>query len=302
MDYSPPPLFKQGPSAIARLVIFLTIALGLLVVDARMHTLGTVRQAVSVVLYPLEQLVLIPRDAWRATAGYLATSTTLAAENRALREHAAEQSQLAQRASQLDSENKRLRSLLSLKQQSAMPAQAVEVMSDARDPYSQSLIIDHGSRDGIALGSPVVDEIGVVGQVTRVLPFQSQVTLITDKDQAVPVQVVRNGIRSIAVGSSRRGALELRFMPAAADLQEGDLLVTSGLDGVYPPGLPVARITKIERRADTAFSRITCEPVAGVKAHRHLLVVQRPPEAVAAATPAAEPAPASATTAKGARR
>lgn len=294
MEYSPPPLFKQGISAIVRLVIFLMIALALLVVDARMHTLGVVRQAVSVVLYPLERTVLIPRDAWRSAAEYLKSSATLVADNQALRAHAAEQSQQALQARQMEAENKRLRALLALQQQAAVPMLAAEVLSDARDPYSESLIINRGSRAGVVAGSPVVDDAGVVGQVTRVMPFESQVTLVTDKDQAIPVQVVRNGIRSIAVGSSRRGALELRFMPAAADLQEGDLLVTSGLDGIYPPGLPVARISRIERRADTAFSRVICTPVAGVKAHRHLLVVQKPAASAETAAETATSAPAAA--------
>jgi rod shape-determining protein MreC len=288
MEYSPPPLFKQGISATVRLVIFVAISLALLVVDARMQSLTAVRQVVSVALYPLERAVLIPRNAWRTTSEYLKSSQQLVTDNRALRAHAAEQSQQALHASQMEAENKRLRALLNLKQQSAIPLLAAEVLSDARDPYSESLIINRGSRDGVVSGAPVVDDAGVMGQITRVMPFESQVTLITDKEQAVPVQVVRNGIRSVAVGSSQRGALELRFMPAAADLQEGDLLVTSGLDGVYPPGLPVARITRIERRADTAFSKVICKPVAGVKAHRHLLVVQTPvaPATAAASTPA----------------
>jgi rod shape-determining protein MreC len=114
----------------------------------------------------------------------------------------------------------------------------------------------------------------VVGQVTRVSLFESQVTLLTDKDQAIPVEVVRNGLRSVAFGGARPGALDLRFMAASADLQQGDLLVTSGLDGVYPAGLPVARISQIERKADTAFSRVVCEPVAGIRSNRHLLIVK----------------------------
>lgn len=288
MEYSPPPLFKQGLSATVRLVIFLAIAMALLVVDARMQTLLVVRQAASVVLYPLERMVLIPRDAWRTAEAYLKSSTQLVADNRALRAHAAEQSQLALHASQMEAENKRLRALLGLQKQAAVPMLAAEVLSDARDPYSESLIINRGSRHGVESGSPVVDDIGVIGQITRVMPFESQVTLLTDKDQAIPVQVVRNGIRSIAVGSTRRGSLELRFMPAAADLQEGDLLVTSGLDGVYPPGLPVARIARIERRADTAFSRVMCQPVAGVKAHRHVLVVKMPKPPTPILTPDAQ--------------
>ncbi|MGN8086188.1 rod shape-determining protein MreC [Ralstonia sp. 22086] len=274
MDYSPPPLFKQGPSATARLVALLALALALLVIDARMSVLGVVRQVVSVILYPVERLVLIPRDTARAALEYTQSSTKLAVDNRNLRESAVAQAQQSLRASQLEAENRNLRTLLNLKQHAAVPTVAAEVLYEARDPYTQRIVIDRGSKDGVRAGYPVIDDRGVVGQVTRVSLFESQVTLLTDKDQAIPVEVVRNGLRSVAFGGARPGALDLRFMAASADLQQGDLLVTSGLDGVYPAGLPVARISQIERKADTAFSRVVCEPVAGIRSNRHLLIVK----------------------------
>ncbi|CAJ0793395.1 hypothetical protein LMG19083_02426 [Ralstonia psammae] len=274
MDYSPPPLFKQGPSATARLVALLALALALLVIDARMSVLGVVRQVVSVILYPVERLVLIPRDTARAALDYTQSSTKLAVDNRNLRESAVAQAQQSLRASQLEAENRNLRTLLNLKQHAAVPTVAAEVLYEARDPYTQRIVIDRGSKDGVRAGYPVIDDRGVVGQVTRVSLFESQVTLLTDKDQAIPVEVVRNGLRSVAFGGARPGALDLRFMAASADLQQGDLLVTSGLDGVYPAGLPVARISQIERKADTAFSRVICEPVAGIRSNRHLLIVK----------------------------
>ncbi|GCB04892.1 rod shape-determining protein MreC [Ralstonia sp. SET104] len=274
MDYSPPPLFKQGPSATARLVALLALALALLVIDARMSVLGVVRQVVSIILYPVERLVLIPRDTARAALNYTQSSTKLAVDNRNLRESAVAQAQQSLRASQLEAENRNLRTLLNLKQHAAVPTVAAEVLYEARDPYTQRIVIDRGSKDGVRAGYPVIDDRGVVGQVTRVSLFESQVTLLTDKDQAIPVEVVRNGLRSVAFGGARPGALDLRFMAASADLQQGDLLVTSGLDGVYPAGLPVARISQIERKADTAFSRVICEPVAGIRSNRHLLIVK----------------------------
>ncbi len=274
MDYTPPPLFKQGTSAFARLVIFVTMALVLLVVDARFDALSTVRQVAATVLMPVERAVLVPRDMARAAFDYLQSSAALASENRELRRRAVAQADDALRQAQLEAENRQLRKLLDLKEQSATPVTAAEVLYDARDPYSQRIVIDRGSQHDVRAGYPVIDDRGVVGQVTRVTPFQSEVTLLTDKDQAIPVQVVRNGLRSIAFGGGKAGMLDLRFMAASADLQQGDLLVTSGLDGVYPAGLPVARIVQIERKADTAFSRVYCEPVAGVRSHRQLLVVR----------------------------
>jgi len=274
MDYSPPPLFKQGSSAVARLVLYVAIALALLIVDARFNALRVVRQVAATVLLPVERVVLVPRDAARTVFDYAQSSAMLASENRDLRRQSVEQAEASVRQKQLEAENNQLRKLLSLQQQSATPVTAAEILYDARDPYSQRIVIDKGSQHGLRAGYPVIDERGVVGQVTRVSPFQSEVTLLTDKDQAIPVQVVRNGLRSVAFGGARAGLLDLRFMAAAADLQQGDLLVTSGLDGTYPPGLPVAKIVQIERKADTAFSRIYCEPVAGVRAHRQLLVVR----------------------------
>ncbi len=274
MDYSPPPLFKQGTSAFARLVIYVVISLVLLVVDARFNALSVVRLVAATVLMPVERAVLVPRDAIRGIFDYAQSSTMLAAENRDLRKSAVQQSEASVRQAQLEAENNQLRKLLGLTQQSATPVTAAEILYDARDPYSQRIVIDRGSQSGLRAGYPVIDERGVVGQVTRVSPFQSEVTLLTDKEQAIPVQVVRNGLRSVAFGGARAGQLDLRFMAASADLQKGDLLVTSGLDGTYPPGLPVATIVQIDRKADTAFSRVYCEPVAGVRAHRQLLVVR----------------------------
>jgi len=205
MDYSPPPLFKQGPSATARLVALLALALALLVIDARMSVLGVVRQVVSVVLYPVERLVLIPRDTVRAALDYTQSSTKLAADNRNLRESAVAQAQQSLRASQLEAENRNLRTLLNLKQHAAIPTIGAEVLYEARDPYTQRIVIDRGSKDGVRAGYPVIDDRGVVGQVTRVSLFESQVTLLTDKDQAIPVEVVRNGLRSVAFGGARAG-------------------------------------------------------------------------------------------------
>jgi rod shape-determining protein MreC len=185
------------------------------------------------------------------------------------------QSERASQADTLAQENARLRSLLELRQTTQTPGRAAEVLYDAADPYTRKLVIDQGLTNGIAAGSPVIDEHGVVGQVTQVQPFSSEITLVIDRDLSIPVQNVRTGARSVAFGdaSAHGGGLELRFMAPSADLQEGDLLTTSGVDGVYPPGLPVARIDRIERRADSAFARIHCVPVAHVTAARYVLVL-----------------------------
>ena len=164
-----------------------------------------------------------------------------------------------------------------------MPA---EILYAGRDPYSHKVFIDRGATHGVRPGSPVADENGVVGQVTRVHPLLSEVTLLTDQDQAIPVQVVRNGLRAVAFGSGPAGTLELRFMAANAEIQNGDRLVTSGIDGTYPPGIPVATVARVERDAAYAFARIVCQPAAGVESGRYVLVLANearqaaPPEEV----------------------
>lgn len=134
-------------------------------------------------------------------------------------------------------------------------------------------MIGQGSQQGIQNGAPVVSENGVVGQVTRVFPLQSEVTLVTDRDLAIPVQVLRTGLRSVIYGTPKGDSLDLRFVPTSADLVVGDELVTSGLDGVYPPGLPVAKVVRVDKLADTAFARVTCAPIAAVRGARQMLVL-----------------------------
>jgi len=155
------------------------------------------------------------------------------------------------------------------------------VLYVGRDPYTRKLNIDRGAAQGVRPGSPIADEDGVIGQVTRVHPLVAEVTLLTDRDQAVPVQVVRNGLRAVAFGAGASGMLELRFMSAVADIQNGDRLVTSGIDGTYPAGLPVASVVRIERDAEETFARAVCQPVAGIERGRYVLVLAnesaRPP-------------------------
>jgi rod shape-determining protein MreC len=157
------------------------------------------------------------------------------------------------------------------------------------------VIIGHGSQQGVQNGSPVVSEDGVIGQVTRVFPMQSEVTLLTDKDQAVPVQIVRTGLRSVIYGTPNGDMLDLRFVPISADVQVGDELVTSGLDSTYPPGLPVAKVVRVDKLADTAFAKVICVPVAAVRGARQVLVLHyvnnllpRPEDAEPASAPKAD--------------
>ncbi|HXZ08521.1 MAG TPA: rod shape-determining protein MreC [Paraburkholderia sp.] len=291
MEYSPPPLFRQGPSALARLIFFVVLALALLISDARFRTLEIVRGVLGAGLYPLQRAALVPRDLIMGAADLAVSSTTLRSENDKLRARNLQLSLQANQVAALSAENGHLRSLLELSQRSTTLSTPAEIQYDTRDPFTQKVVIGRGSQHGIMDGSPVVNEDGVIGQVTRVFPLQSEVTLLTDKDQAVPVQIVRTGLRSVIYGTPKGDALDLRFVPISADVLAGDELVTSGLDGVYPPGLPVARVVRVDKQADTAFARVVCVPIAQVRGARQLLVLHYvsnvPPRP-------AEPEPASA--------
>ena len=273
MEYSPPPLFKQGASARAKMLLFALIAVALLMADARLKALAAIRQAVGVALYPLQVVAMLPRDALFAGAEYFTSMSTLKEENRQMREQQVLNAQQLQQSRQLLAENTYLRKLLDASQRVQLKTVMSEILYDARDPFSRKVIIDRGERHGIQPGQPVIDDLGVVGQVTRVFPFTSEITLLTDKEHAIPVQVLRSGVRSVAYGRGQTGELELRFMASNADIQPGDVLTTSGIDGVYPPGLAVATVMTVDTKTSDAFARILCKPAAGVSRHRQLLVL-----------------------------
>lgn len=272
-----PSFFRQGPSALSQLVLYGALALFLMVADARFHVTEPLRQVVATALYPLQWLMLQPVEFAGRGAGYF---QSLDDAQEALRETHREMTQMAVRAGeteQLQHENARLRELLALRQRIDTPAIAAEVLYDTPDPYARKVTIDRGQLAGVQPGSPVVDARGVLGQVTRVFAAVSEVTLLVDRDQSIPVLNARSGARSIAFGDptlSHDGGLELRFTPGSADVQEGDLLTTSGVDGVYPPGLQVARVVHLERRADTTFARIYCAPLAQMQGAQQVMVLQ----------------------------
>jgi rod shape-determining protein MreC len=278
MEYSPPPLFKQGAPARVKVTVFAFISILLLMVDSRLHTLATVRQVAGTILYPFQVAALMPRDALASMGNYFSSLSALQKEVRDLKSaqlaaaHAMQQAQLQM------AENAHLRKLMGASEHLPVKSMLSEILYDARDPSSRKIVLDRGIRQGVELGLPVIDNAGVVGQVTRVFPFTSEVTLLTDRDQAIPVQVLRNGLRSVAYGRGQSGLLDLRFVAPNADIQVGDVLITSGLDGVYPAGLAVAKVVQVESSASGAFGRVVCQPLAGIDRNRQLLILMSLPE------------------------
>lgn len=273
MEHTPPPLFRTGPTPLARLMIFLMLSAVVLIADARFNHLQTLRQIAAVVVFPLQKLAAAPGAIGGRIADFFVTHSALRRDNQQLIERNLELSRSAQLAEALRKENIHLRGLLDARTRVATPMMAAEILYAARDPFSRKVMIDQGLQGGVEAGRPVIDHIGVIGQVTRVYPWLSEVTLITDKGHLVPVLNVRTGLRAVLSGTGDDGKLELRFIPLTADFQTGDQLVTSGIDGVYPPGLPVAEVTHVERNTEFLFANIACKPLAGVHAHAQVLVL-----------------------------
>ena len=277
LDRRAPSFVRSGPSALAQAVLYSALALFLMVSDARFQFTEPLRKAVATALYPLQWLMLQPVVVFHQSSRYFEDLRQAQTESDSARSAMVQLAQRASQTEQLLEENARLRSLLDVRARLETPSRAAQILYNTADPYTRRVVIDQGQANGIVIGSPVVDEAGVLGQVTRVQPYLSEVTLLTDRDQAIPVLSLRAGTRGVAYGdpvANHGGGMELRFMPASADLSEGDLLTTSGLDGVYPPGLPVARVLHVERRTDSAFVRIYCKPVAQMERARHVLVLQ----------------------------
>ena len=273
MEHSPPPFFKTGPTPLVRLLIFSALSLVLLVADARFRYLTVLREAASVIIYPLQRIAGAPASIAHHAGEFFVTQSSLREQNARLTQDHIANAVALQQLRALQAENAHLRGLLGTRERVNATATLAEVLYAARDPFTRKIVIDRGLQHGVKAGQPVIDGIGVVGQVTQTYPWLSEVTLITDKGQLVPVLNVRNGLRAVLAGTGNDGTLELKFIPLNADFQNGDRLVTSGIDGVYPPGLPVAEVSNVERNTAYLFARIECKPLAGVNSHAQVLVV-----------------------------
>ena len=297
ISVEPPAFFHRGPSPLSRLALLGLLSIALLFADTRFRYLEGVRQVVAVALYPFQRAILLPSEAFNYVADYFASKRQLADENERLKEQLAAQTPRASSAALLEGENLRLKGLLDTARRYPHAAIAAEVLYMGRDPFSQKVFINKGVDAGVKAGDAVIDELGVVGQVTRAYPMMGEVTLLTERDYAVPVKIERNGIRSLLFGNGTGRSPELRFTAPSADIKVGDRLVTSGIDGTYPAGLAVAEVVDIDRDTGQMFARIACKPLAGVDRSQFLLVLGR-----AAAQPPRPEEPTEAESVKKGRR
>ena len=277
----PPAFFHRGPSPLARLTFFTLAAFALMIADHRFHALETVRLSLSVLAHPVQQVATLPGEVFGRVGEYFASQERLLRENQDLKAKVLEQSAAAQEARLLKAEQAHLLAMTSGKSRYVENGTIAEVLYNARNPFMRKIVVDKGLTNSIAPGMPVIDGSGVVGQVTNVGTFSSEVTLVTEKDQSVPVMLVRNGLRAVAVGSGKDGSIDIPFMPVSADVQNGDMFVTSGIDGTYPPGLVVAEVTSVQKNAAYVFAKISAKPAAGVDNHRYVMVLPLPMPAAA---------------------
>jgi rod shape-determining protein MreC len=272
LHHTPPPFFRQGPSAFSKLSFFAALSVFLMIADTRLQITQPLRAALAVVLHPMQWILLAPVNVWRDGSAYLIGLDRAIEREREARVELARQAERSLRVEQLEAENARLRGLIDLRPGLSVRSHPAQILYEASDPFTRKVILDRGLTHGIALGSPVITEHGVLGQVTRAYPLSSEVTLLTDKDAAIPVLNQRTQARSAAYGGL--GGLELRFVAGNADVQVGDKLLTSGLDGVYPPGLPVAVVALVDRKLESGFARIALTPSVLADGVRHVLVLE----------------------------
>ena len=274
LDRTPPPFFRQGHSALSKLLFFSALALFLMVADARFQMVAPLRSAIAVALMPLQRVLAVPVQLWGSGLHYLQGLHEAQAGAQAASARLAALAERAARSERLALENQRLRELLELRPALQVKSLTAEVLYEASDPYSRRVFIDRGAQHGLVAGSPVINDAGVLGQVTRVHPLTAEVTLLVDKDAAIPVLNTRTQQRSVAFGGISGGSrMELRFLSVDSDIEGGDLLTTSGLDGVYPPGLQVGRVASVTRRSESGFARVLVQPTAAAEGVRHMLVL-----------------------------
>ncbi len=268
-----PGFSRSGFSMGARFLLLAIVCVALMLLDRRDQHLGRVRQALSVVVYPVRVVVDLPFSTWATLSDTFAEREVMIAENQQFRRDRLETESRLQRLAALEAENARLRELLDSTARIGSRALVAEILAVDLDPYRQRFDLNRGLVDGVYVGQALIDAQGVVGQVVRVGPLTSEAVLITDADHAVPVSVNRNGVRTIAVGTGDSSRLRLPYLTNNADVMVGDLLISSGLGGVFPAGYPVGRVLDVQRRPDQAFAEILAEPVSSLDRDREVLLV-----------------------------
>lgn len=266
--------FQRGPSPLVRLAFFCALSIALMVLDVRYQAAEALRETLSIFVYPLEELVRLPTMVVQNAAEYLSAHETLQKSNQALQQQVIESAARSAESQSLLAEVNELRTLVHLPPKKDIDSVLAQVHHTGRNPFSAKMVIHFGSDSTIALGSPVMDAVGLIGQITHLGLTSAEVTLITGQNQQIPVKIARNGLRTLSEGDGPTGTLSLPFLPGGSDVQVGDQIVTSGIDGTYPEGLPVAQVSRVDHSANQLFAHVVCTPLAGVGSAHYVLVIQ----------------------------
>jgi len=267
-------LFLRGPSVTLRAIILVAASIALMIADHRWHHLEALRVTLETyVIYPMRYTINLPVEFAQWVDESMASRNVLLEENEQLRQQQLRSQVSLQKLSILENENERLRKMLSAQPKMAERVLVSEILSVDLDPYNQQVVLNKGIKDDVYLGQPVIDAWGVLGQVIHTAEHSCIAMLISDPGHAIPVQVNRNGLRGTAYGVGQSDRLELRFIPHNADIEVGDLVITSGLGGRFPPNYPVGRISEVDRPPGETFAQIDVEPAAHLDRSREVLLV-----------------------------
>jgi rod shape-determining protein MreC len=266
-------LFNKGPSLLSKLLLLTFISILLMGIDFRFHYLKSIRQFTNVLTKPFHAVLNLPIDIYDFTTQYFSNQSHLIHENETLKLNIDALKADLQRLDYIDQENDQLRNLLEVRNTNKFKTEAVSIIYSRFDPFNQKIIIDGGQNKGFQPGQPIIDALGLVGQISSVFPETSEVTLIIDKRMSVPIQIQRNGLRAITNGNGQNETISLSYLPKSVDVMKGDILKTSGIDTIYPEGIAVAEILEISHDPKLPFAKIICKPISAIHNHSHVLVV-----------------------------
>ena len=266
-------LFNKGPSLLSKLLLLTLVSIVLMGVDFRFHYLKNIKQTTNVLTKPFHAVLNLPSDLYDFTTQYFSNQSQLIHENETLKLDIDRLKADLQRLDFVDQENNQLKNLLEVKNARKFKTEAVSIIYSRFDPFSQKIIIDGGQNKNFQAGQPVIDALGLVGQISNVYPETSEVTLVIDKRMSVPIQIQRNGLRAITNGNGQNETISLSYLPNSVDVIKGDILKTSGIDTIYPEGIAVAEVLEIYNNPKLPFAKIICKPISAIRSHSHVLVV-----------------------------
>jgi len=266
-------LFNKGPSLLSKLLLLTLISIVFMGIDFRFHYLKNIRQATNIFTKPFHAVLNLPSDIYNFTTQYFSNQSHLIQENETLKINIDSLKADLQRLDFIDQENNQLKNLLEVKNTRKFKTEAVNIIYSRFDPFSQKIIIDGGQNRNFQAGQPVIDALGLVGQISNVYPETSEVTLVIDKKMSVPIQIQRNGLRAITNGNGQNETISLSYLPNSVDVIKGDILKTSGIDSIYPEGIAVAEVIEILNNPKLPFAKIICKPISAIRSHSHVLIV-----------------------------